>query len=107
MSYVLCSFRGSNLLFLVVHPDERAPCGCSQQLVTQGSKEAVFDNLDSSRRYFPMVARNVKSAIYGLPPRPDFPMEQDRSTAVVSPRVFWCEGMPGMPEQPQKRQKRN
>jgi hypothetical protein len=68
---------------------------------------AEFTNLDCSRRYFPMVALNTELAIYGLPPRPKFPMEQDRRTAVASPRVFWFEGMPEMPEHPQKRQKRN
>ncbi|OQD94904.1 hypothetical protein PENSOL_c023G00732 [Penicillium solitum] len=91
----------------VIRPSKRAPCGCAQRLTTQDSRMAEFTNLDCSRRYFPMVALNTKLAIYGLPPRPKFPMEQDRSTAVASLMVLGFEGMPDMPDQPLKRQKRN
>jgi hypothetical protein len=34
---------------------------------------AVFENLQSSKRYYPMISLNSSQAIYGFPPRPKHP----------------------------------
>jgi hypothetical protein len=34
---------------------------------------AVFENLQSSKRYYPMISLNSSEAIYGFPPRPKHP----------------------------------
>lgn len=49
---------------------DKAPCGCWQKVIPQGQLIATFSNLDSSRKYMPMVALNATSSIYGVPPVP-------------------------------------
>lgn len=49
---------------------DKAPCGCWQKVIPQGQLIATFSNLDSSRKYMPMVALNATSSIYGVPPTP-------------------------------------
>jgi hypothetical protein len=34
---------------------------------------AVFENLQGSERYYPMISLNSSQAIYGFPPRPKHP----------------------------------
>jgi hypothetical protein len=46
-----------------------------------------FTHLDCSLRYFPIVAKNIRLAIYGLPPRPIFPVGENPNPIVVLPSV--------------------
>lgn len=45
-------------------------CTCVQQIVPHGTFVAIFDDLDPSTSYFPMVAWNSDDSFYGLPPCP-------------------------------------
>ena len=58
---------------LVTCTEGRASCGCPDQLTSQCKKGVVFADLDCSKRYFPMIALNQKSAFYGHPPEPASP----------------------------------
>ncbi|KAF4766876.1 hypothetical protein HAV15_010570 [Penicillium sp. str.  len=84
-------------------PGGHAPCGCAQRLIGQGSKLVEFTHLDCSSQYFPMVAENTISAIYGFPPKPIFPVGQDPNPAVASPSVVWMEVPPDWSNKRQKR----
>lgn len=62
---------------------DKAPCGCWQKVIPQGQLIATFSNLDSSRKYMPMVALNTTSSIYGVPPTPI----QPRATVQAQPQA--------------------
>jgi hypothetical protein len=57
---------------------DRASCGCPQQFVNQKTKTAVFENLQCSKRYFPMISLNRPQAIYGFPPLSKYPASSNR-----------------------------
>ena len=52
-------------------------CGCRQKLVSQEQKTALFDGLDPTRKYFPLVAENGFNTFYGIAPNPIHPSERD------------------------------
>ena len=58
---------------LVTCAEGRASCGCPAQLTSQCKKGVVFADLDCSKKYFPMIALNQRSAFYGYPPEATFP----------------------------------
>jgi hypothetical protein len=52
---------------------DHTSCGYPQHFVSQKTMTPVFENLQSSKRYNPMVSLNSSQAIYGFPPRPKHP----------------------------------
>ncbi|KAJ9616490.1 hypothetical protein H2200_000209 [Cladophialophora chaetospira] len=44
------------------------PCGCPGQIVAYAQSAAIFEGLDHTETYFPMVSRAVRPSFFGLPP---------------------------------------
>jgi hypothetical protein len=51
---------------LVCFPDQKALCGCRQQLVSNSRTSVTFANLDCSQKYYAMVSVNQDMAFWGV-----------------------------------------
>ncbi|OQV00919.1 hypothetical protein CLAIMM_06354 [Cladophialophora immunda] len=76
----LCGRRKTQILNAADQAEDL--CNCPTQTVSQAHSEVVFDGLDPSEQYFPMVSRAETPAFYGLPPSPsDYLSESDQESS--------------------------
>ncbi|KAF7588863.1 hypothetical protein BBP40_005081 [Aspergillus hancockii] len=82
-----CLSKSSDVLHLQVDAQlEYSLCGCVQKIISLDQNSIRFDDLEPSRRYFPMIARNENKSFYAVPPEPIVPRSyvtssQTRSSA--------------------------
>ena len=71
------------------HGKEKDSCGCAEKIVSLKHSQVVFDGLDHTQKYFPMVSRIEHHAFYALPPnsaRPN-PSPNIKHSKVVSSKA--------------------